>query len=285
MELVEIVVSHTSKFSGILIKDSNFRANFNATILAIHRNGERVWGQLGNIELRAGDVLLVMPGKDFQKRIATSNSFYSISSTKSKQAIDNNKALLLFMGMFAAIILTATGVLPLFKSLLILLLFSIFSKITSIKDIKSSIDFNLIIIIALGLALGKAIIASGTDKLITASITPIYNQVGIIGLMAIIFLVTNGLASLITSKAAVSVAIPIVITMATNFGIDPKVFILLVAFAGAANFITPIGYQTNLMVYGPGGYSFKDFFKVGFPLTMLYLLVAVSILATTFNLY
>ena len=73
--------------------------------------------------------------------------------------------------------------------------------------------------------------------------------------------------------------------MATNFGIDPKVFILLVAFAGAANFITPIGYQTNLMVYGPGGYSFKDFFRVGFPLTILYLLVAVSILATTFKLY
>jgi len=285
MELVELVVSHNSKFSGILIKDSNFRANFNATILAIHRNGERVWGQLGNIELRAGDVLLTIPGKDFTKRIATSNSFYSISTTKSKQPIDNNKALLLFIGMFVAIILTATGVLPLFKSLLILLLFSIFSKITSYKDIKSAIDFNLIIIIAFGLALGKAIIISGTDKLITAGITPIYDQIGIIGLMAIIFLVTNGLASLITSKAAVSVAVPIVITMASNFGIDPKAFILLVAFAGAANFITPIGYQTNLMVYGPGGYSFKDFFRIGFPLTLIYLVVAVGGLSLIFNLY
>tara|TARA_B100000809_G_scaffold92439_1_gene91035 strand:+ start:1295 stop:3067 length:1773 start_codon:yes stop_codon:yes gene_type:complete len=285
MELIELVVSHNSKFSGILIKDSNFRANFNATILAIHRNGERVWGQLGNIELRAGDVLLVMPGTDFHKRITTSNSFYSISTTKSKKAIDNNKALLLFLGMFGAIILTATGILPLFKSLLVLLLFSIFSKITSYKDIKSAIDFNLVIIIALGLALGKAIIASGTDRLITAGITPIYNQIGVIGLMAIIFLFTNGLASLITSKAAVSVAVPIVITMATNFGFDPKAFILLVAFAGAANFITPIGYQTNLMVYGPGGYSFKDFFKVGFPLTIMYLLVAVTILTMTFGFY
>jgi di/tricarboxylate transporter len=285
MELIELVVSHNSKFSGILIKDSNFRANFNATILAIHRNGERVWGQLGNIELRAGDVLLVIPGKAFQQRISTSNSFYSISTTKSKEAIDNNKAILLFIGMFVAVILTATNILPLFKSLLVLLLFSVFSKITNYKDIKTAIDFNLIIIIALGLALGKAIIASGTDKLITAGITPIYNHIGIVGLMAIIFIVTNGLASLITSKAAVSVAVPIVITMATNFGIDPKVFILLVAFAGAANFITPIGYQTNLMVYGPGGYSFKDFFRVGFPLTLTYLIVAVGILAITFHLY
>ena len=284
MELIELVVSHNSKFSGILIKDSNFRANFNATILAIHRNGERVWGQLGNIELRAGDVLLVMPGPDFHKRIMTSNSFYSISTTKSKKAIDNNKALILFIGMFTAIILTATGILPLFKSLLVLLLFSIFSKITNYKDIKSAIDFNLIVIIALGLALGKAIMASGTDQLITAGITPLYNQVGIIGLMMIIFLITNALASLITAKAAVSVAVPIVITMATQFDIEPKAFIMLVAFAGAANFITPIGYQTNLMVYGPGGYSFKDFFKVGFPLTAMYLFITVAILALTYGL-
>lgn len=282
-ELIELVVSHNSKFSGTLIKDSNFRADFNGAILAIHRNGERVWGQLGQIELRPGDVLLVMPGKDFYKRMSTCHSFYLISKTKSKEEV-NNKALLLFIGMFAAIILTATGVFTLFKSLLILLLFSLFSKIANYKDIKSAIDFNLIIIIALGLALGKAIVASKTDELITASLTPLYHQIGIVGIMVVVFLITNGLASLITSKAAVSVAIPVVITMAHNFGVDPKVFILLVAFAGAANFMTPIGYQTNLMVYGPGGYSFKDFFKIGFPLTILYLIVSVGLLSTSFNL-
>ncbi len=282
-ELIELIVSHNSKFSGLTIKNSNFRAQFNGAILAIHRNGERVWGQLGQIELRAGDVLLVMPGKDFHKRLASCHSFYTISTTTRKVRIDNNKAMLLFIGMIIAIILTATGLVSLFKSLLVLLLFSVFSKITSYKDIKEAIDFNLIVIIALGLALGKAIIASGTDQLITAGISPVYQYTGIVGLMALIFIITNGLASLITSKAAVSVAIPVVITMAHNFGIDPKALILLVAFAGAANFMTPIGYQTNLMVYGPGGYSFKDFFRVGFPLTILYMIVAVAILAFAVN--
>lgn len=282
-ELVELVVSHNSKFAGIQIKDSNFRGNFDGAILAIHRNGERVWGQLGQVELRPGDVLLVMPGKDFHKRVSTSQAFYVISTMKSKEEIDNNKALLLFGGMILAIALTAFGVFTLFKSLLLLLLFSIFSKIANYKDIKSAIDFNLIAIIALGLALGKAIIASGMDTLISNNLIPLYDQVGAIGIMAIIFLVTNGIASLITSKAAVSVAVPVVISMANNFGIDPKVFILVVAFAGAANFITPIGYQTNLMVFGPGGYSFKDFFKIGFPLTIIYLIATVAILAITYN--
>ncbi len=274
-EFVEVVVSHNSKFAGVKIKDADIRSKYDCAILAIHRNGERVWGQLGQIEVRPGDVLLVMPGRDFEKRIVNDPSFYMISKTIEEEGIDNNKAMLLFFGMLGAIVLTAAGVFSLFKSLLLLFIFSIVSKICNIKDIKAAIDFNLIIIIALGLALGKAINSSGLDALISGAIGPFHESTGVLGLMFLVFVITNLMASLITSKAAVAVTIPIVLSIAHNYGYDTKAFILLVAFAGAANFITPIGYQTNMMVFGPGGYSFKDYLKLGTPLTVMYMLVAV----------
>lgn len=274
-KIAEIVVSHNSKFAGLKIKNSEIRGKYDCAILAIHRNGERVWGQLGQVVLRPGDVLLIAPGNDFDKRIANDPSFYVISKSEEEEEIDNNKALLLFVGMLGAIVLTTFQIVSLFKSLLLLVLFSIFTKLFNYKDIRSAIDFNLIMIIALGLALGKAINASGLDDLISAGVAPIHASLGTIGVMFLIFAVTNIMAALITSKAAVSVAIPVVISIAHSFGYDAKAFVLLVAFAGAANFITPIGYQTNLMVFGPGGYTFKDYVKLGSPLTVIYMLVTV----------
>ena len=101
---------------------------------------------------------------------------------------------------------------------------------------------------------------------------------GVIGLLAGIFIITNLLASYITNKAAVALIFPISLTIAYDLGLDPIPFVLIVAFSAAANFITPIGYQTNLMVYGPGGYAFKDFFRIGFPLTIIYMIATVVIL-------
>ena len=102
--------------------------------------------------------------------------------------------------------------------------------------------------------------------------------------MSGIFILTNLLGAIVTNKAAVALVFPIALTLAINLNLDPKPFILLVAFAGAASFITPIGYQTNLMIYGPGRYTFKDFFRIGFPLTILYLIAAVGGLILQFGL-
>jgi len=97
-----------------------------------------------------------------------------------------------------------------------------------------------------------------------------------------IYFITTVLAAYVTNKAAVAIIFPISLTMSVNLGLNPEPFVLIVAYAAAANFMTPIGYQTNLMVYGPGGYSFKDFFKVGFPLTIIYMIVTVFILRMVF---
>lgn len=143
------------------------------------------------------------------------------------------------------------------------------------KDIAKGIDFNLILIIALSLALGTAMIKSGVAEVFANAAFSIFKHFGIVGVLVGIYAITNLLGSFITNKAAVALIFPVAVSMAIELGIDPKPFILTVAFAGAASFLTPIGYQTNLMVYGPGGYTFRDFFKIGLPLTVLYMIITV----------
>jgi di/tricarboxylate transporter len=130
----------------------------------------------------------------------------------------------------------------------------------------------------LSLAIGTAMIKTGMADYIANFIILVFKPFGSIGLLFGIFAITNLLASYITNKAAAAIIFPISVTAAINLGLPTIPFILIVAFGAAANFITPIGYQTNLMVYGPGGYSFKDYLKIGFPLTIIYMVTAVFIL-------
>lgn len=282
--IVEIVLSHNSKLAGQLVKETNFRGKYDGAILAIHRNGERVWGQLGKVELKTGDVLLVMAGRDFMQRIENNPGFYVISKKRAETEVNYKRILLLLLGMFAAVGLASTGTVDLFVSLLILVSLSIVLKVANPKELINSIDFNLVVIIVGGLALGKAMTNSGTDAIISNWINGFSQGFGTTGILVIMFVVTNILSSLVTTQAAVAVTLPISLKLSMLLGVPVEPFIMIIGFAGAANFMTPIGYQTNLMVYGPGGYKFKDFFRIGTPLTIIYMIVCVFMLTTVYNL-
>lgn len=186
---------------------------------------------------------------------------------------------LLLGGTFVAIMLSAFRVIPLFMGIIVLLLMLLPFKITSPKDLHKSIDYNLILIIALAIALGNAMLKTGVADMFANILIEAFLPWGHVALLAGIYLVTAILAAYITNKAAVALVFPISLTLAANLDLNPMPFILVVAFAAAANFITPHGYQTNLMVYGPGRYTFKDFFIIGFPLTILYMAVTIAILS------
>lgn len=297
-DMTEVVISHNSALIGRDIRQSNFRSKYDSAVLAIHRNGERVWGQLGRVKLKAGDVLLLMAGKNFGNRIKENNDLYQISNKKYEEEPDIRKIITIFGGMIGAIVLSSfpaidlsfTGMdfilkpIPLFNSLVILLIISFLSGLTTVREIKNSIDYNLVLIIGLGLALGKAMENSGASLLISELISSIADPKHIWIFFIWIFIITNLLSSIITSKAAVAILIPILLIVTSHIGIPPKPVILLIAFASAANFITPFGYQTNLMVFGPGRYRFTDFVKIGAPLTIIYMFVCVFILVYTYNL-
>ncbi|MEN8224119.1 MAG: SLC13 family permease [Bacteroidota bacterium] len=277
-EVLEIVISHNSTLISKTVKESNFRGKYDAAIIAIHRNGEKITGKIGEVKLNAGDVLLLLVGDDFNGLSSETLDFYLISKIKDFRKLELYKVITLLGGTALAIFLHATGVLNLFLGLTVLLVIVMLMKVSSPKDVHKSLDLNLAIIIALSLALGTAMVKTGVAHMIAEYFIKALHPLGEIGMLAGIFLITNLLASYITNKAAVALIFPISLTMAYDLALDPIPFILIVAFAAAANFITPIGYQTNLMVYGPGGYTFRDFFKIGFPLTLLYMIVTVTIL-------
>ncbi len=281
--IAEVVISQNSRLIGQIIQDSDFRGQYDASVLAVHRNRENLSGKIGKIEIKAGDVLLVLTGSDFYKRVEGIQPFYFISKEQGPRYVSTPKMLLIVSGLVLGIILHALGVFALFNSLLILVGLVLIMGIMPAAEIRKEMDFNLIILLALGLAFGRAMIESGAADYIADLLLIVAVPLGNVGVIGGLFLLTNLLSSYITNKAAVAIVFPVSIAMAQSLDHNVTPYILVVCFGAAASFITPIGYQTNLMVYGPGGYSFKDFFLIGFPLTLLYMVVCVVVLALMYN--
>ncbi|NPA35497.1 MAG: SLC13 family permease [Chlorobi bacterium] len=281
--VIEVVVSPNSNLIDKTVKEASFRGKFDAAIIAVHRNGERLSGKIGEIRLRAGDLLLLITGEDFEERV-DNKDFYILGKVRNIDKMPTMQSLLIAGGLIASIVLSSLHIIPLFNSLIVFLILLFLFGVASPKDVPKTINYNLILIIALSLSLGTAMTKTGIASMASDVFVEIFKPYGVFSLFIGIFLLTNLLASVITNIGAVAIVFPVAINLAAQLGVDPKPFALLVAFAGAASFITPIGYQTNLMVYGPGGYSFNDFLKIGLPMTILFMLVATIGLILQFNL-
>jgi di/tricarboxylate transporter len=277
-QIVEIVISQNSSFIGKIVQNINFRSKYDAVVISVHRNGENIQKKLSTVSLKAGDVLLLYAGDKFLTISDSSKDFYLLSKVHGFNKIASYKPVLLLAGLIISIILSALGLIHLFMGLIVLIIAALALKITHPKAISQSIDYNLAIIIVLSLALGLAMLKSGAADLVANSVISLFMPLGKIGLLFGIYLITTILAAYITAKAAAALIFPISLTMSVNLGLNPLPFVLIVAYASAANFMTPIGFQTNLMVYGPGNYTFKDFMKVGWPLTFIYMNVTVFLL-------
>jgi di/tricarboxylate transporter len=257
----------------------NFRGKYDATVLAVHRNGENINGQIANIELRAGDALLLMAGSEFNELSKSTQDFYLISKIKEIRRLGLLKTATLVVGTPLVILLNVLGISKLFTGLLVLLILTQFLKIITPKEMAQSVDYELAFIIALSLALGIAMINTGVAEILANGIMYAFKPLGKYGALYGIYIITAILAAFVTNKAAVAIVFPIALSISMQMHLPPTPFVLIVSFAAAANFMTPIGYQTNLMIYGPGGYKFRDFLKVGTPLTLIYMLVTVTILS------
>lgn len=277
-EAIEVVISHNSALMGNTVKEAMFRSKFDAAVVALHRNGERITGKLGDIKLRPGDVLLLVAGNDFNKLSRNTQDFYLISRVKDYKNVKAYEPLLLIGGLVVAILLSATKLVSLFLSLAVLITIALLSKLINPKELPKTIDFNLAIIIAMSLALGQAMIKSGVANHIGYFLVDILMPIGKLTILFGIYIISALLSAYITNKAAVAILFPIVLTISLKMDVDPLPLVLVMTYAAAASFLTPIGYQTNLMVYGPGGYNFKDFLKIGLPLTLLYMVVSVLII-------
>ncbi|MBL3655624.1 SLC13 family permease [Fulvivirga sediminis] len=278
VKVVEGVVSANSSLIGKTIKSSNFRERYDAAVIAVHRNGEKLSGKIGRMSIKAGDVLLMYVGADFNDRVDLYKDLYVITGETKEIGTDQkqNYKIIILLTIVAA--LAISRAFSLFVSLLIIFTVMIGMRLISMKNIKRDLDVNLVSILVLSLALGEAIINTGTGEFAAKYAINLLEPYGPIALMAGIMLITTLLTSFITNVGAVSIAFPLTLAICSDLGISGDPFYLALAFSASAAFLTPVGYQTNLIIYGPGGYNFKDFLKIGLPITLIYLGIALSVI-------
>ena len=278
LKVVEVVVSHNSSLISRTVQDCRFRSRFDAVVLGIHRNGEKLQEKTADIKIKPGDVVLLLAGQGFQARADETRDFYYLNQVREIHKPGLFKSVLILGGLATVIMLSIFGVVKLLMGLAVLLMLLLLTKIANPKEVAKSIDYDLGLIIVMALALGTAMSKTGLAHSIATGVIEATRPLGVIGIMIGLYAITTILAAYITTKAAAALMFPIALSTAVSLGANPLPFVLLTAFASAATFITPHGYQTNLMVYGPGGYRFHDFFRIGLPINLLYMAVTITIL-------
>ena len=274
MEVIEAVVASYSSLIGKTVKESSFRNRYDAAIVAIHRNGERISGKIGEIELEPSDVLLLYAGNDFSNRVDLYRDLYVINKVREIAEPGKKKYYALALIAIGALVLFITKGLSLFPSLLIIFTIMVGFGLITIQEVRRELDFNMIGILVLSLAIGQAMILSGAGVMVAEWMIGLFEPIGSTAMLIGLIIITTLLTSLIGNVGAVSISFPIALGISESLQMSGMPYFLGIAYAASAAFITPFSYQTNLLVYGPGGYNFKDFIRVGIPITFIYLTVA-----------
>jgi len=238
-----------------------------------------------DIVTHAGDLLLLVYPKEGRLTVGEQRDIYMISKIKQPPSMEKKKAIFTIGAGFFAILLPTFTDISLFVSLFILLGVFLLFRIATFFDIRKGIERELVFIVAFAFVIGNVMLQTGTASFISDLIIHLTQGFGLIGVLFGVYLATNIITEFVTNVAAVSIMVPVAYASAIAIGFDPVPFILAVAYAASASFITPIGYQTNLMVYGPGEYSFKDFFIIGFPLSLIYMFVTINILGFVYGFF
>lgn len=273
--VVEMVVPANSLLIGHTLKELNFREEYDAAVIAIHRNGEKLHGKIGEIPIKAGDLMLLSAGKSFDRLIKQNRVLYPVSVIQQVQESSPWQRRWFVFLFLTFIGLVLGGQLDLFTGLLLVTSALVLLGLLGIADLKRHMDVELFIILVSSLTFSRALIDSGAALWVAEGITSFFGLWGEYGVLIGIFILTLVLTSFVTHVAAVSVVFPIAYAICHGMGADPTPYYVAVAFAASASFHAPFSYQTNLMVYGPGGYKFKDFLKVGIPFTLFYSVICI----------
>lgn len=276
--ILEAVVSRSSPMLGKTLKEGNFRARYDAAILAVHRHGEKLPGPLGNLELKPGDTLLLLAGDDFYKRWNQARDFYMISKVTEVPAINRRKTIITLTALVGMVGLAAFGIMDILNAAILATILLLFTRCITVVEARRSIELNVLIVIAASLGISLALEKTGAAQYVALQIIEAVSDFGPVGLLFAICLATTLLTEMITNNAAAALVFPIAMAAAQQSGLDPRPFVVGIAISASASFATPIGYQTNLMVQGPGGYTFLDFVKVGLPLNLLFLVTSVVVI-------
>jgi len=279
--LAECLITDNSELIGQTLQEANFRRSFGSFVLAIRREGEVIRRKLAQFILKPFDTLLVYGPQDRINQLASREGFIVLG--KVNASLDSHPLwwLSIFTILFA-VVMAIFKIIPIVVGVILGVIALLLARVITPNEAYSSIHWQVIIVIAAFLPMGAAMKKTGLDEIIGNSIGNIVNlfPVDLIPyfLLAIIYLITMVLTEIASNVATAIIMTPIALTLATQFGFDPRPFIFAVCYAASASFITPIGYQTNLMVFGPGGYRYSDYIKVGLPLGIILWIISVMVI-------
>ena len=274
--LFEAVLSGTSPMRGKTIRQARFRSMYDAAVVAVARNGERVRGKIGDIILRQGDTLLIEADPGFIRRQRNSRSFLLVSALEDSTPRRHAKAPVALAILAGMVVLATSGVVSMLEAALVAAAALIATRCCTVGEARRGVDWSVLLVIGAALGLGRAMDQTGASAAIAEGVVGLAGSNPIFALIAI-YLVTALLTEFITNNAAVALTFPIALATSQALDVNFFPFVIAIMMAGSASFATPLGYQTNLMVYGPGGYRFGDFARIGIPMALLVAAVTLTL--------
>lgn len=283
--LAEAVVSPACPIVNRTIRDGAFRSRYEAVVVAVHRNGERINQRIGDIVLRAGDTLLLETTRRFLRQHRASPDFFLVTGVPDSQPLRHDRAWIALAILGAMVTVVAaeafTSVSVLHASLVAAGLMGLF-RCLSVEQARRSIDWPTLVAIGAALVIGKAMETSGLAQAVAGVMVDGLRPMGPTAVLGGVYLMTLLFTELVTNNAAAALAFPVALSAAQSMGVNVMPFAVAIAVAASAGFATPLGYQTHLMVYGVGGYRFSDYVRIGVPLDVVAMAITVALTPLAF---
>ncbi|GAA0245700.1 SLC13 family permease [Haladaptatus pallidirubidus] len=266
--LVELVIPSWSSLVTETLESTTFRERYDANVLAIRRGAELVRERMDQTQIRRGDTLLVQATQNSINRLAMDRNFI-LAQMPTEPDYRRSKIPLAVAIILGVVGLAAVGIFDILTTALAGVVAMILTGIVKPNELYDSVEWDVIFLLAGLIPLGIAFERTGAANLVGAVVATSADFLPAIGVLWVFYIITTLVTAVVSNSASVILMIPVAVEAATRVGGDPFAFVLAVTFASSADFMTPIGYQTNLLVYGPGGYKFTDYFRVGAPLQLV----------------
>jgi len=280
--MMEVIVMPNAAIEGRTVKESAFRAVFDAAVVGMRRGGKRLSGKLGNITIQAGDNMMLAVGPDFNERKNLDKNFVVIDEVIGEVKTTPLQNYFITATLLVVIALASLEVIPLIKGIAFLLVCMLASRVVKASELRRRFPFELWLIISSALTLSAALTNSGLVTLLADALHSNLAGLGPYAALAGIYLGTLVLTELMTNNAAAALSFPIAFGLAESYGLSHMPFVMAVAYGASASFLTPYGYTTNLMVQNLGGYEFRDYLRAGLPLSIVYSITVITMIPLVF---
>ncbi|NIM00784.1 MAG: SLC13 family permease [Acidobacteria bacterium] len=279
--LLEAVITNNSELEGRSLKAVDFRNNFGATALAIRRGGEDLLEKIGHVRLRLGDELLIQAPRQNLEKLRNQRAFLILQELD-LPTLDVRKAVLSGSIIAGVVAVAAFGIYPIVSAAIAGAVLMVVTGCLNVRRVYREVDWVVIVLLGGLIPLGIALETTGAAADVADLILRLGGQMGPHVALGLFVLLTAVLTGAMSNNATAALLAPLAIQIAVVLDVDPRPFLVALTFAASAAFYTPIGYQTNLLVYGPGGYKFADYFRVGAPLTVLYVVLVTWLIPMFF---